>query len=93
MNVVAFVPLLAGGSRVGLINEVDKERALLGGKPLMAWTIEAALNSSVFDDVYAVVRSEPHLEMAERFGAKILYRPEHTVSSNSPDIDWVAWAL
>jgi len=93
MNVVAFIPLRAGGSRVGLIGGVDKERAILGDKPLMAWTIWAALESGVFDKVIAVTRRKTHMKMARKYGATIMERPEYTVTDTSPDIEWVEWAL
>src|SRR3972149_6843149 len=93
MSVVAFIPLRAGGSRVGLINGLDKEHALLGGKPLMAWTIGAVLESRVFDAVYAVVASETHAAMAAQYGAQIIKRPDYTVRAGSPDIEWVEFVL
>jgi len=94
VSICAFIPLRAGGSRVGLINGLDKERALLGGKPLMAWTIEAALASNVFDAVIAVTANESHSEMARKWGADAtLFRPPYTTAPSSPDIEWVYWAL
>ena len=93
MSVCAFIPLRAGGSRVGLINGLDKERAILGGKPLMGWTIEAAIESRIFDGVYAVVASERHAALAASFGAQIIKRPEYTVLPGSPDIEWVEFVL
>ena len=93
MSICAFIPLRAGGSRVGLINGLDKERALLGGKPLMAWTIESAVNSRVFDAVFAVVASEAHAAMAAKYGAQIIKRPDYTVRAGSPDTEWVEFVL
>lgn len=93
MSIAAFIPLRAGGTRVGLINGLDKERALLGGKPLMAWTIEAALESEIFNGVYAVVASEAHAAMAAKYGAQIIRRPEYTTRPGSPDIEWVEFVL
>ena len=66
---VAFVPLRAGGRRLGLINGLDKERAFLGEHPLMAYTIRAAIDSGVFDEVIASVRSEEHACISEHYGA------------------------
>ena len=94
MSVVAFIPLRGGGKRIGLINGLDKERAPLGGPPLMAWTIKAATESKVFSKVYSVTASNDHATLAEKFGAKRFYRrPEWTAADDSPDIDWVSWAL
>ncbi len=94
MSAVAFVPLRAGGSRVGLIDGLDKERAILGGHPLMAYTIRAAIDSGVFERVIAIVRNDEHARLATKYGAEIpWFRPEYTVQDDSPDIDWVQWAL
>lgn len=91
---VAFIPLRGGGKRVGLIDGKDKERADLGGHPLMAWTIASALDSRVFDRVIAITRSPEHAELALRCGChEVLERPAYTTRDFSPDIEWVLWAL
>ena len=59
----------------------------------MAWTIEAALLSGVFDGVFAVVASEEHAAMAAACGAQIIKRPDYTVRDGSPDIEWVEFVL
>ena len=94
MKPIAFIPLRAGGSRVGKIDGLDKERANFAGYPLMAYTIRAAIDSGVFDDVIAIVRSNEHIAMAERYGAKVPWRrPAFTVLDSSPDIEWVKWIM
>jgi len=94
MSVIGLIPLRAGGTRVGQIGGVDKERAILGKYPLMAYTIRAALDSGVFDNVVAVVASEAHAAMAEDYGAMVPFkRPAYTVQDTSPDIEWVFWVM
>lgn len=93
MDKVAFIPLRAGGSRVGFVGGVDKERAELGGHPLMAWTIRAAIDSGIFDKVFAVVKSPEHMAMAKEYGAEVLERPGYTTEPYSPDTEWVLSAL
>jgi CMP-N-acetylneuraminic acid synthetase len=94
MSNIAFIPLRAGGRRVGLIDGKDKERADLGGHPLMAWTIRHAVESGMFSDVIAVTRSPEHAELARDYGCnEVMERPEYTVRDSSPDIEWVTWAL
>lgn len=91
---VALIPLRAGGKRVGLVDGLDKERADLGGYPLMAYTIRAAIDSGLFDDIIAVTRSPAHIAMAKDYGASVPFeRPAYTVRDGSPDIEWVLWAL
>lgn len=94
MSNYAFIPLRAGGKRIGPIDGRDKDQALLGGHPLMAWTITEAKESGVFDKVIAVTRSEPHADIARQYGCDdVMWRPEYTVRDSSPDIEWVMWAL
>ncbi len=47
MKTIAVIPARAGSKRLPNKNISD-----LGGKPLLCWTLEAALDSNVFDDVY-----------------------------------------
>ena len=94
MPVVGLIPLRAGGTRMGPIEGLDKERALLGDFPLMAWTIRSALDSGIYENVVAVVASEEHAAMAEDYGAMVPFRrPAYTVQDTSPDIEWVSWVM
>ena len=94
MSVVGLIPLRGGGKRLGPIEGVDKERAMLGNYPLMAYTIRAAIDSDVFDSVIAVVASEEHAAMAEDYGAMVPFRrPSYTTRDGSPDIEWVLWVI
>ena len=94
MKTIAFIPLRAGGTRIGPINGLDKERALLGKHPLLAYTVRWALDSGVFDTIMAVAASADHADLAEEYGAdRGPQRPEYTVRDGSPDIEWVDWIL
>lgn len=66
MNNLAIIPA-RGGSK-GL---KDKNIKLLCGKPLLAYTIEAALDSGVFDEVMVSTDSEKYAEIAIEHGAKV----------------------
>jgi N-acylneuraminate cytidylyltransferase len=57
----------------------------------MAWTIAAAKESGVFDEIIAVTASSEHAAIAESYGIKSVQRPDYTVEDNSPDIEWVNW--
>lgn len=88
--VYALIPFRGGGKRFG----ADKETIDLGGVPMAAWTIRAAIDSGVFDRVIAVCGKSAHQEVAETYGAEVPgFRPEETLGDNSPDIEWVKWAL
>lgn len=49
----------------------DKNIRLLNGRPLIAYTIEAALQSAQFDEVMVSTDSEEYMEIARRYGAKV----------------------
>lgn len=52
-----------------------KNLALLGGKPLLVWTIEPAVLSGVFNAVWVSSEDEEILEVAGRHGGVPLARP------------------
>ena len=89
MKCVALIPARSGSQRIA-----HKNIKVLHGHPLLAYTISAALDSGVFDDVVCVTDSEEYASVARYYGAEVpLLRPETTATSTSPDIDWVKWAL
>ena len=47
----------------------------LMGKPLISWTIEAALESKYVDDAYVSTEDEEIAEISRSYGAKVLKRP------------------
>ena len=49
----------------------DKNIRLLNGKPLMAYTIEAALKSECFDKVMVSTDSRKYKKIAEEYGAEV----------------------
>ena len=72
----------------------NKNVRILGGHPLLAYTISAALDSGVFHDVVCVTDDEEYANIARHYGAKVPHlRPAETAISTSPDIDWVKWIL
>jgi len=91
VSIVGLIPLRAGGKRVGRINGLDKERAILGRHPLLAYTVRHAIDSGVFNSVIAVTASEMHAKSAEAYGATSIIRPIYTTGDKSPDIEWVNW--
>jgi len=49
------------------------------GKPILAYSIEAAINSGIFDEVMVSTEDEEIAEIARNFGAKVpFYRSEKT---------------
>lgn len=66
MNNLAIIPARSGSK--GLKNKNIK---LLYGKPLLAYTIEAAIDSGVFDEVMVSTDSEKYAQIAIEYGAKV----------------------
>jgi len=89
VSVVALIPARSGSLRVS-----HKNVRPLSGHPLLAYTISAALDSDVFQDVVCVTDNEEYADIARHYGAKVpLLRPAETASSTSPDIEWVRWIV
>lgn len=57
-----------------------KNVTLLGGKPLLAWTIEAALGADLFDAVWVSSEDEQTLRIAEHWGGRPLLRRSELAS-------------
>ena len=85
----ALIPARSGSKRAP-----GKNVRLLAGKPLIAHTILAAKNSSVFEEVLVSTDSDDYMGIATQFGAKkTQLRPAELASDSSPDIDWVKHAI
>lgn len=54
----------------------DKNIADLCGKPLIAYSIEAAIDSGAFDRVIVSTDSEKYAEIARAFGAEVMMRSD-----------------
>lgn len=79
MKKIAIIPARSGSK--GLI---DKNIKYLCGKPLLAYTIEAAKNSNIFDEIIVSTDSNEYGRIAEEYGAKYLERLSQLAQDNSP---------
>jgi len=86
MNIVALIPARAGSKRCP-----GKNTRLLGGYPLLAWTIAAAQQSGVFSKIYCCTDDKTITVDAHTFGVATIQR--QPVSDDQPDIEWVRDAL
>ncbi|MFB0979509.1 MAG: acylneuraminate cytidylyltransferase family protein [Alteromonadaceae bacterium] len=77
-KVLAFI-----GARSGSKGLKDKNIKRLNGKPLMAWTIEAALASEIIDLVVVSTDSMEYAEIARSYGAKVILRPENLAGDDA----------
>lgn len=85
MKVIAMIPARKGSTRLKL-----KNLALLNGKPMIYYSIKAALDSGVFDDIYLNSDSDMFKEIADRYGVKFYKRPESLGGSDIKSDDVVA---
>ncbi len=59
----------------------------LDDKPLIAWSIEAALNSKNIDKVYVSTEDEEIANISKLFGAEIIHRPAELAADSSSSED------
>lgn len=86
---VALIPARSGSKRIK-----DKNIYLFNNHPLMAYTIDIALKSKIFDEVYVATDSRKYADIAESYGAKVPFlRPKNISGDKSPDVDWVYFYL
>lgn len=71
MKRIAIIPARSGSKGLKDKNIID-----LCGKPLIAYSIEAALETGLFDHVIVSTDSEHYAEMAQHFGAEVMMRGE-----------------
>ena len=72
MKKIAIIPARSGSKGLKDKNIID-----LCGKPLIAYTIEAAIQSDVFDRVIVTTDSEHYADISHQYGAEIMMRGEH----------------
>lgn len=81
---LAVIPARGGSKRLPRKNVLD-----LCGKPLIAWSIEAALKSLYIDKVVVSSDDEEILDISEFFGASILKRPNVLASDVATTFDTI----
>lgn len=85
MKCIAIIPARSGSK--GLKDKNIKE---LNGKPLLGYSVEAALDSKLFDTVMVSTDSERYAEVARQCGAEVPFlRSEFTSSDSASSWDAV----
>lgn len=77
MRRIAVIPARSGSKGFR-----HKNIANLNGKPLMAYTIEAAIESGCFDYVIVSTDSEEYAEVARKYGAEVPFLRDQASSSD-----------
>ena len=91
MVIVSIIPARGGSQRIP-----KKNIKIIAGKPLLAYTIEASLNSKLIDRTYVSTDDNEIAEIARKSGAEIVMRPEKFSKNDSPTepamihaIEWI----
>ena len=72
MNYIAIIPARKGSKEI-----LNKNIKIIGGKPLIAWTIEQALSSKKISRVVVSTDSTEIAKISENYGAEVPFlRPE-----------------
>lgn len=79
--IIAFIPARSGSKSI-----IDKNIKELGGKPLIAYTIESALKAGI-DRVIVNSDSQKYLDIAMKYGAEGMLRPKELASDNTPMVE------
>ena len=88
-NIVAIIPARSGSKSVK-----DKNIRIMNGKPMIAYSVEVALQSKKIDRVIVSTNSMEYKKIAEEYGAEVPFlRPKELAQDNSLDIDVFEHAL
>ena len=81
---LAIIPARGGSKRLPRKNVLD-----LVGKPLIAWSIEAGLQSKYIDKVIVTSDDDEILSIAKEFGSEIIKRPDEFASDIATSFDTI----
>ena len=84
MTTLAMIPARVGSTRLKL-----KNLALLGGRPLISYAIEAAKAAKVFDRIIVNADHEVFRELAQAMGVEFYLRPEALGSSTTRSDEFI----
>ena len=83
MSNIAIITARGGSKRISKKNIKE-----FMGKPMLAYAIQAASDSKIFDEVMVSTDSEEIAEVAKKYGAKVPFmRSERTASDNATTYD------
>ena len=85
---LAFIPARGGSKRLP-----NKNLLNLAGKPLVAWTIEAAKKSQYVHDIILSSDDDRILEIGRDYGITALKRPDYLATDEAKTVDVVMYHL
>lgn len=87
--IVAIIPARGGSKRIPRKNIRE-----FRGKPMMAWSIEAARESGCFDRVVVSTDDDEIADVAHRYGAEVPFRrPRELADDLTPTVPVIAHAI
>lgn len=87
LSIAAFIPARSGSKRIPHKNIMD-----LGGHPLIAYTICAAIKSQIFASILFVTDSAEYEEIARYYGIEEVY-PQCPADTKSEYDSYIKWLL
>lgn len=78
-KVIAVIPARGGSKRIPDKNIVD-----FNGKPLIAWTIDAAKESGLFEKIIVSTDSKEIAEVSKKYGAEVPFLRDMAADDHSP---------
>lgn len=85
MKKIAVIPARSGSKGLK-----DKNIIPINGKPLLAYSIEAALQAEVFERVIVSTDSEHYASVSKQYGAGVMMRGEALSNDNTSTYDVIA---
>ncbi|WP_028609943.1 cytidylyltransferase domain-containing protein [Paenibacillus harenae] len=87
-RVVALIPARGGSKSIPL-----KNIKMMNGRPLLAWTIETALQTKEIDRVIVSTDHEQIARAARQYGAEVMIRPDRFAQDDSLPIDVIRYCM
>ena len=87
-KILAIIPARGGSKGIP-----RKNIRVLAGKPLIAYSIEAALKSKYINKVVVSTDDKEIAEVAKKYGAEVIKRPKELARDESPTIDAIFHVL
>ena len=88
-SVIGLIPARSGSKRIN-----NKNIKYLNGHPLIAYTIQSAISSGLFNKIVCVTDCSEIANIASYYGAEVPQLRPHEISGDkSFDIEWVQWIL
>ena len=85
---LAIIPARGGSKRLP-----HKNKLILGGKPLISWSIEAAQKTKYLDEIIVSSDDTEILNIAHKYGIRTLLRPENLASDTASTVDVIEHIL